>query len=112
MIVGNHHQMHARDDPILRSFRCAGLSADRDFQTPGDIFNTKPEPAVNATKRGSRPQAISALRPFGSDTVIARSIAEYHAGYEPGLTVGVVGRSALGKTLAKLIRAIPGKDTH
>ncbi|MEK6790383.1 MAG: type I secretion system permease/ATPase, partial [Deltaproteobacteria bacterium] len=99
-------------DPILRlvqmwqDFQQTGISIKR----LGDIFNTKPEPAVNATKarlpaiKGNiRLEAVRfRYRVDGSE--VLRNIT---LDIEPGLTVGVVGRSGSGKsTLAKLIQRL------
>lgn len=99
-------------DPVLRlvqmwqEFQQAGLS----IQRLGDILNTKPEPAVSASK--ARLPAIKGeirfesvrfrYRMDGSEAVRNVSFA-----IRPGEVVGVVGRSGSGKsTLAKLIQRL------
>jgi len=99
-------------EPVMRlvhmwqDFQQAGLSVRR----LGDILNTKAEPALNASK--ARLPAIkghikfdgvrSRYRTDGPE--ILRSIGFE---IEPGLTVGIVGRSGSGKsTIAKLIQRL------
>ena len=99
-------------DPVLRlvkmwqDFQQTGLS----IQRLGDIFNTKPEPAMNPAK--ARLPAIKGHARFESvrfryrvdGSEIIRNISFE---IEPGMIVGVVGRSGSGKsTLAKLIQRL------
>lgn len=99
-------------DPVLRlvqmwqEFQQAGLSIKR----LGDIFNTKPEPAMNPTK--ARLPAIKGnvrlegvrFRYRVDGPEILKNIS---FNIEPGMTVGVVGRSGSGKsTLAKLMQRL------
>jgi subfamily B ATP-binding cassette protein HlyB/CyaB len=99
-------------DPVLRlvqmwqDFQQTGISIKR----LGDIFNTKPEPSVNATKarlpaiKGSIRLEAVRFRYRVDGAEVLRNITLDIA---PGLTVGVVGRSGSGKsTLAKLIQRL------
>jgi len=99
-------------EPVLRlvqmwqEFQQTGLSIKR----LGDIFNTKPEPAMNPTK--ARLPAIKGnvklegvrfrYRVDGSE--ILRNMSFDIA---PGMTIGIMGRSGSGKsTVAKLIQRL------
>ncbi len=99
-------------DPVLRlvqmwqEFQQTGLSIKR----LGDIFNTKPEPAMDTSK--ARLPAIKGnvrlegvrfrYRVDGSE--ILRNIS---FNIEPGMTIGIVGRSGSGKsTIAKLMQRL------
>lgn len=99
-------------DPVLRlvgmwqDFQQAGLSIKR----LGDILNTKPEPAMNASK-ARLPAVKGHIRLDGvrfryriDGPEVLRSIS---LEVEPGMTVGIVGRSGSGKsTIAKLIQRL------
>lgn len=99
-------------DPVLRlvqmwqDFQQTGISIKR----LGDIFNTKPEPAMNPAK--ARLPAIKGhirfeavrfrYRPDGAE--ILRNIT---FAIEPGATIGIVGRSGSGKsTIAKIVQRL------
>ncbi|MBI5587049.1 MAG: type I secretion system permease/ATPase [Deltaproteobacteria bacterium] len=99
-------------DPVLRlvqmwqEFQQAGLSIRR----LGDIFNTKPEPAIAATKM-RLPSIKGSVRLEGvrfryriDGSEVLRNISLH---VEPGTTIGIVGRSGSGKsTIAKLIQRL------
>ncbi len=99
-------------DPVLRlvqmwqDFQQAGLSIRR----LGDIFNSKPEPAMVATKtrlpaiKGSIRLENVRFRYRIDGAEILRNIS---LNVEPGSVVGIVGRSGSGKsTIAKLIQRL------
>lgn len=99
-------------DPVLRlvqmwqDFQQVGLSIKR----LGDIFNSKTEPSVDATK--TRLPAIRGHVQFESVTFRYRVdgpeiIRNMSFAIEPGMTIGIVGRSGSGKsTLSKLIQRL------
>ncbi|MEW6740893.1 MAG: type I secretion system permease/ATPase [Nitrospirota bacterium] len=99
-------------DPVLRlvqmwqEFQQAGLSIKR----LGDIFNAKPEPAMDSAK--ARLPAIKGnvrlegvrFRYRVDGPEVLRNIA---FDIQPGMTVGIVGRSGSGKsTVTKLIQRL------
>lgn len=99
-------------DPVLRlvqmwqDFQQTGISIKR----LGDIFNTKPEPAMNPAKarlpaiRGE--VRLEAVR-FRYRTDGAEVLRNVSFAIAPGMTVGIVGRSGSGKsTVAKLIQRL------
>jgi len=99
-------------DPVLRlvqnwqEFQQVGLSIAR----LGDIFNTQPEPAMNANKarlpaiRGQVKMEGVRFRYRLDGPEVLRNI---NLDIPPGMTVGIVGRSGSGKsTLAKLLQRL------
>ncbi len=99
-------------DPVLRlvqnwqDFQQVGLSIAR----LGDIFNTQPEPAMNANKarlpaiRGQVKMEGVRFRYRLDGPEVLRNI---NLDISPGMTVGIVGRSGSGKsTLAKLLQRL------
>jgi subfamily B ATP-binding cassette protein HlyB/CyaB len=99
-------------EPVLRlvqmwqEFQQTGLSIKR----LGDIFNTKPEPAMNPAKarlpaiKGS--VRLEAVR-FRYRTDGAEILRNMSFDIEPGMTIGIMGRSGSGKsTVAKLIQRL------
>jgi len=99
-------------DPVLRlvqnwqDFQQVGLSIAR----LGDIFNTQPEPAMNANKarlpsiRGQMKMEGVRFRYRLDGPEVLRNI---NLDIAPGMTVGIVGRSGSGKsTLAKLLQRL------
>jgi subfamily B ATP-binding cassette protein HlyB/CyaB len=99
-------------DPVLRlvqmwqDFQQIGLSIKR----LGDIFNSKTEPSLDATK--TRLPAIRGHVKFESVMFRYRVdgpeiIRNMSFVIEPGMTIGIVGRSGSGKsTLSKLIQRL------
>ncbi len=99
-------------DPVLRivqmwqEFQQAGLSIKR----LGDIFNSKPEPAINPTK-ARLPVIKGHVRlegvRFRYRVDGPEVLKDISFDIEPGMKVGIVGRSGSGKsTLAKLIQRL------
>lgn len=99
-------------DPVLRlvqmwqDFQQTGISIKR----LGDIFNTKPEPAMN-TAKARLPAVKGAIRleavRFRYRVDGAEILRNITLDIEQGLTVGIVGRSGSGKsTLAKLMQRL------
>lgn len=99
-------------DPVLRlvqmwqDFQQAGLSVRR----LGDIFNSKPEPAINPTK-ASLPAMRGHIRlegvTFRYRVDGSEVLRDMTFDIAPGITVGIVGRSGSGKsTIAKLIERL------